>query len=116
MIYKECIDKCFDAVKACDRCSEEDCKISAECAKSHHMTVICSEICLVVGRLTAKGICYKELYEMCAKICDECSAKCCKLEHPHAKCCSEALKACAEACRKCSADCCTKDEQKRKAC
>jgi len=115
MIYKECIDKCFDAVKACDRCSEEGCQISAECAKSHNMTVICSEICLLVGRLTAKGICYKELYEMCTKICDECAAKCCKLEHPHAKCCSEVLKACAEACRKCSADC-TNDEQKRKAC
>jgi hypothetical protein len=115
MIYKECIDKCFDCVKACDRCSEEGGKTSKECRESHDMLTVCAEVCALVGRLTAKGICCGDIYDLCAKICDECAQKCNKIDHAYAKDCADAAKKCAEACRKCSMDCCN-EKKERKVC
>lgn len=105
MIYKQCIDACFDCVKACDRSSCEGCKTAKECLPSHCHTIICAEICNMVGRLTAKGVCHKELYELCAKICDECATKCEGAENNFVKDCAAACKKCAASCRVCQEDC-----------
>lgn len=128
MIYKQCIDACFDSIKACDRyaaecykeskeskeCavdSTEACDTSKKCTPGHCHAIIAAEVCALVGRLTAKGICHKELYELCAKICDECAAKCERTDNQHANACAVACKKCAESCRSCQADCekCEKD-------
>lgn len=105
MIYKQCIDNCFDAVKACDRLSVEGCETAKDCKPAHCHAVICAEVCALVGRLTAKGICHKELYELCAKICDECNTKCESIDNKYTKDCKDACKKCAESCRACSEDC-----------
>jgi len=59
----------------------------------------------MVGRLTAKGVCHKELYELCAKICDECATKCEGAENNFVKDCAAACKKCAASCRVCQEDC-----------
>src|ERR1700722_1023896 len=105
MIYKQCIDACFESVKASDRCSGEACKTDKECATSHCHTSSAAEVCNLVGRLTAKGVCSKELYELCAKICEECAEKCQGTESKLTKDCAAACKKCAEACRACYEDC-----------
>jgi len=115
MIYKNCIDACFDCVKACDRCACEGCKTSKECAPVHACTASCAEVCNLVGRQTARGLCCSDLYELCAKYCDECAKQCEKSDHEHAKSCAAAAKKCAEACRKCQTDC-EKCEKEKKDC
>ena len=116
IIYKNCIDACFDCVKACDRCANEGCKISKECTYGHDCASVCAEVCNLVGRLTARGHCCSDLYELCAKYCDECAKKCEKIEHEYAKACAAAAKKCAEACRVCKADCEKCDKEKRAVC
>jgi hypothetical protein len=105
MIYKECIDRCFETVKACDRLSVKECEADKDCKPAHCHAVICAEVCALVARLTAKGICHKELYDLCANICDECHAKCNGIDNKCAKDCEEACKKSAESCRACAADC-----------
>lgn len=105
MIYKQCIDRCFDSVKACDRLSGEACKTASECKSGHCHAMVCAEVCNLVGRLTAKGACHKELYDLCAKICEKCDEKCETIDHQFAKDCKEACKKTAEACRVCAEDC-----------
>jgi len=110
MIYKQCIDSCFDCVKACDRFSVEGCEKSKECEPGHCHAIICADVCNLVGRLTSKGVCDKELYELCAKVCDEfakkCeSAKCEGVNAEYIKASVEAAKKCAETCRVCQEDC-----------
>jgi len=100
MIYKKCIDACFDCVKACERCAYEGEKRMDTCTD-------CAEICTLVGRLTARGHCSSKLYKLCAEICDDCAKECAKLSDEYARDCVTAAKACAEACRKCEADCST---------
>ncbi|MBI2707890.1 MAG: four-helix bundle copper-binding protein [Proteobacteria bacterium] len=104
MIYKECIDACFDTVKAAERCAFER-KDSKECSSEMSCCIACAEICTLVGRLTARGCCTKDFYEFCAKVCDDCTNKCGKMEGEYAKACAAAAKRCAEACRKCQKDC-----------
>jgi hypothetical protein len=116
MIYKNCIDACFDCVKACDRCSDEGSKISKECTYSHDMTSVCAEVCNLVGRLTSRGLCCSELYELCAKYCDECARTCEKINHEYAKSCAISAKKCAEACRACKTDCDKQGKEKRAVC
>ena len=121
MIYKNCIDACFDAVKAAERCAFDCChKESKECSTdkhcsthehkhccaSKHCCVMCADICALVGRMTARGCCSKDLYELCAKMCDDCANHCGKVDHAHTKACALAAKKCAEACRAaCKEDC-----------
>ena len=105
MIYKQCIDACMDTTKACDRLSGEGCEKSKECHPAHCHSILAAEVCTLVGRLTAKGICHKELFDICAKICDECGEKCKSIDHEYAKDCADACKNCAEKCRTCSEDC-----------
>lgn len=106
MIYKNCIDACFDCVKACERCAHEGKERMDICHT-------CAEICTLVGRVTARGHCSSKIYKLCAEICDECVKKCEKLDDEYAKDCVKAAKKCAEACRTCAADCekCEKDNQ-----
>lgn len=117
MIYKDCIDACFDTIKAaercafegkhskrCSSCSSEGCS-SEGCSSEISCCIACSEICAVVGRLTARGCCTKEFYEFCAKICDNCAEECGKMDDDYSKACSAAAKKCAECCRKCQKDC-----------
>lgn len=116
MIYKNCIDACFECVKACDRCACEGCKTSKEeCTSTHDCAVICAEVCALVGRLTAKGLCCDKLYELCAHYCDKCVAHCEKNDHEHVQACVAAAKKCAEACRQCKTDC-EKCEHTKKEC
>lgn len=103
-MYKECIDACFECVKAAERCGSE-CKDSKECPSGKACCMSCAEICTLVGRLTARGCCGKDFYAVCAKICDDCTNKCGKMDNEHAKCCATAAKKCADACRKCQEDC-----------
>ncbi|MBX9786582.1 MAG: four-helix bundle copper-binding protein [Alphaproteobacteria bacterium] len=112
MIYKNCIDACFDCVKACDRCSCEGCDISKDCGPLRDCCVLSAEVCNLVGRLTARGICCAELYDICAKICDDCAKECSKVNNEYAKACAEACKKCAETCRACSTDCKSCDTKK----
>ncbi len=115
MIYKNCIDACFDTVKACDRCCCEGWKASKECASVHDWAASCAEVCALVGRLTAKGLCCPDLYEVCATYCDHCAQHCDKIDHAYAKACAVAARKCAEACRQCKVDC-EKCEEEKKAC
>jgi len=103
MIYKNCIDACFDCVKAAERCAC-DCKESG-CSSDKQCCMACAEICTLVGRLTARGCCTKEFYEFCAKICEECAHKCGKKDDEYSKVCALNAKKCADACRTCQADC-----------
>ncbi|MBS0272124.1 MAG: four-helix bundle copper-binding protein [Proteobacteria bacterium] len=105
MIYKNCIDACFECVKACERCACEGYKTSKECTSAHDLATTCADICALVGRLTAKGLCCSDLYELCANYCEDCARKCEKIDHEYAKACAAAAKKCAEACRQCQADC-----------
>lgn len=105
MIYKNCIDHCFDVVKACDRFCGEACETGKECKHCHCHALICADVCNMVGRLTAKGVCTKEMYELCAKVCEGCKGKCDDVDHKYAKECLEACKKCAESCKECAADC-----------
>jgi hypothetical protein len=104
MIYKQCIDACFDCVKACDRLSVEGCEKTKECLPGHCHSIRCAEVCNLVGRLTAKGICPKDMYELCAKVSDECAKKCEGIDNEYGKACLESCKKCAEACRTCHED------------
>lgn len=104
MIYKQCIDACFDATKACDRYGAEGLHDKG-CPPGHCHAIIAGEVCTLVGRLTAKGVCHKELFELCAKICEECAEKCKNSDNEHAKDCTVACKKCAETCRVCQEDC-----------
>ena len=103
-MYKECIDACFDAVKAAERCGYQ-CADTKECPNHKSCCAACAEICMLVGRLTARGICTKDFYELCTKICDDCANICGKMDHECAQTCAAAAKRCAEACRKCQEDC-----------
>ena len=113
MIYNNCIDACFNSVKALDHFAFEGFKPSKERVPGHEWAVACAEVCNLVGRQTARGLCCSDLYELCARQCDECVEKCDKINHEHAKRCAEAAKKCAEACRQCQADCekCEKDKK-----
>lgn len=115
MIYKNCIDACFECVKVCDRCTCEGCKTSKECITAHDWTAACAEVCALVGRLTAKGLCCGKLYELCAHYCDKCVEHCEKTNHEYAQACVIAAKKCAEACRQCKTDC-EKCEHEKKTC
>lgn len=115
MIYKNCIDACFDCVKACDRMAFEGCKAGKECTSGHACAVACADVCNLVGRETARNLCCSDLYELCAKYCDHCAKECEKIDHAFAKDCVAAAKKCAEACRKCQTEC-EKDEREKKAC
>lgn len=97
MIYKNCIDACFDCVKACERCTHEGKERMACCHT-------CAEMCTLVGRVTARGHCSSKLYKLCAEICDECAHKCGKLDDEKSKDCVKAAKKCADACRLCAED------------
>jgi hypothetical protein len=106
MIYANCIDACFDCVKAAERCAFEGTKDGKKkCPADMCCSVMCAEICALVGRLTARGHCTKDLYELCAKTCDKCVNECGKVDHEYACDCAAAAKKCAEACRKCMEDC-----------
>ncbi len=104
MIFKNCIDACFDCVQAFDRCCGEGCKTSDECHSVREKLETCAEICNLVGRLTAKGFCFPEVYELCARYCEECAKDCEKVDHEYVKACAVAAKKCAEACRECHKD------------
>lgn len=112
MIYKQCIDACFDAVKACDRYCFEHCKGAAhedekskECCERHCKALVCAEVCNLVGRLTAKGLCHKELYELCAKVCEDCADACKGCDNEYVKDCAAICKKCADSCHTCKEDC-----------
>jgi hypothetical protein len=104
MIYKNCIEACFDCVKACDRCACEGCKTSKECTSVHDYVTACADVCNLVGRLTAKGLCCSALYALCAEYCDDCAKHCERVNHEYAKACAIAAKKCAEVCRECHKD------------
>ncbi len=121
MIYKNCIDACFDVVKAAERCgfecchkeskeskecsTEKHCSTDKHCCASKHCCTLCADVCTLVGRMTARGFCSKDLYELCAKICDDCANHCGKVDHEYTKACALAAKKCADACRVCHTDC-----------
>ncbi|MBA3814794.1 MAG: hypothetical protein H0X26_10015 [Alphaproteobacteria bacterium] len=105
MIYKKCIDACMDATKACDRLSVEGCKKSTECCPGHCHAIVAAEVSNLIGRLTAKGMCCKDLFELCAQVCEGCAEKCKGMDHEHAQECVDACKKCAETCRACHEDC-----------
>lgn len=61
----------------------------------------CADICMLLFRLEAHNSSWlKQLYGVCADICDACAAECEKHAGYHAHC-----RACAAACRKCSETC-----------
>jgi len=113
MIYKNCIDASLDCVKACDRFAHEGSKESKECASGQDCAVACADVCNLVGRETAKGLCHSELYEVCATYCEDTAKKCEKIDHKYAKDCAASAKKCAEACRECKTDCEKNQKEKR---
>ncbi|HUX80595.1 MAG TPA: hypothetical protein VMW10_12750 [Alphaproteobacteria bacterium] len=113
MIYKDCIDASLDCVKACDRFAFEGFNPSEAHVHGHEWAVSCSEVCNVVGRQTARGLCSSDLYEVCANYCDETAKKCDKINHEHAKICASSARKCADACRECKKDCEKQETEKR---
>lgn len=105
MIYKNCIDACFETVKAAERCAFDCCGKAGGCSSHKKCCIACSEICTVVGRLTARGCCTKDFYQLCIKVCEDCHNHCGKMDHELTCACAAAAKKCAECCHQCLEDC-----------
>ena len=104
-MFKECLDSCFLAVMACERCAFELCAKSTEHASCMAACINCADIATMTGRICARGLAEKDIFELCAKYCDKCAAECDKISHQFAVECAEACRKCAEKCRSCQTAC-----------
>ncbi len=105
MIYKECIDACFDAVKAAERCAYEVLSDSKDQNQDREACIICSDICDVTGRLCSRGEAHEDLFDFCAKTCEEAAGCCDEIDHEFARQAAHAARQAAEKCRTCATDC-----------
>lgn len=105
MMYKECIDNCFDLVKACQRCAFASCDSEEISCEAFNQCVVTSEIADATARLCASGLADKDLFEYCAKVAEKCAKNCSTSNHEHAKACAEAAQKVVKKCNECSKDC-----------
>jgi Domain of Unknown Function (DUF326) len=102
MKKSNCIDACLACVVTCESCV-------TDCLKTGNQQCVllcrdCADICALCARFEARDSpYYKELCDLCAKVCRACAEECTK-HAAHHECCKE----CAAACRKC-ADICAKN-------
>ena len=105
MIYKQCIDACFEAVKANERCAYEALSESKKQCSDREACIICSDICDVTARLCSRGEAHHDMFEFCTKTCDETAERCDAVGHEYAQASAQAARKAAEACRQCATDC-----------
>ena len=110
MMYKECIDACFDMAKEGQRCCYNKCCCeSKEPKEKHHCmlcsSMVCSEVCIMTARLCAAGMADKDMFEYCAKVAEKCAKHCGESESEHAKDCKMACMKVVEKCKACSKEC-----------
>jgi hypothetical protein len=100
--FKSCIEACYACAAACKNCSatcldSKDVQHLVPCIK---ITSDCATICTMTAKMLAANTpYYRELTELCAKICRDCAKVCEK--HSHEEQCRE----CAKVCQRCAESC-----------
>lgn len=101
--HQACIDACGKCAQICEEClnmclQEADVKARLNCIKSLQD---CAEICGVASCFMSRSSgSIKDICNLCATICERCSAECGMFKDQHCKACSDTCLQCATECRK----------------
>jgi hypothetical protein len=106
--FKSCIEACHKCADECKQCSnaclnDKDVKDLIHCIR---LNSDCATVCTMTAKLLASDTpYYRELTELCEKICRDCAKACEK--HSHLSHCID----CAKACLRCAEECATFSEE-----
>ncbi len=98
-----CLQACNDCAAACDHCAisclnEPEPRAFKSCAKA---TLDCAAVCRLVAELIARDSRFtREMYLVCAHVCDATAAECEKHSVDHCQVSAEICRACADECRR----------------
>lgn len=100
--YQTCIDTCNRCAQACHECIKLCLSEPDVAARIDHISMMmeCASICKEAScfmSMEAKHV--KELCQLCAVICEECSNSCAKFKDDHCQKCAAECKNCATECR-----------------
>ena len=96
-------DACNQCADACDHCStaclkEPDVKTMTKCIA---LDMDCAAICrLAAGFMARDSTFARQVFKLCAEVCQACGEECGKHQTDHCQMCAKACLRCAEECRK----------------
>lgn len=100
--YQTCIDECNRCAQACHECIKLCLNEPDVSARKDHIAQMmeCAGICKETACLMASDSKHvREFCQLCATVCDECSAGCAKFKDDHCQKCAAECKKCADVCR-----------------
>lgn len=100
--YQPCIDECNRCAQACHECIKLCLNEPDVSARKDHIAMMmeCASICKEAACIMSMdGKHVKEICQLCAFVCDECSESCAKFKDDHCQKCSAECSKCADACR-----------------